>query len=717
MKNKRFRFGSISLGMLVAFGAIHPVQANIVADSSAAAGLRPDVTQTDYGTPQVNIQAPSAAGVSRNVYSEFNVDERGAVLNNSRSDTFSDIGGFITGNVSLANGAASIILNEVNSRNPSQLNGIIEVAGQRAEVVIANPSGISCNGCGFINASRGVLTTGQALVENGVLTGYQVEDGAVTVEGRGLYGMQEYTDIIARSVKINSYLQAQGLNITTGRNRVDAENTTVTGLDDSNTVKPELALDVTSLGSIFAGKIRMIGTEKGVGVNLGGTIDSYDGVEITADGDIYNSNALQSSRDIRLSGQSVHNSNDIYSNGDIYIDSNTLNNAGGRISATQGKVTINSQSVDNQQGEIWSNDISVNAGVINNQSGRLEGRNIAVVQATSLNNKDGLVYAGSALELKIEDGVDPQGTIYAAGEIIQSNTNNEQEVDTGNDAPEENVIPETPDQPAAPEENTEEPEGEIRELDEGRLIGYTEDGIPVRDVTSVNGVHNTWSFHSALNQLLNSSRVTTSEVWQNDDVMNYLYLSYLSGTEMTPQLLEAITNRVFGLHPKSEHAKNIAQVKLIAELVETCVAGNCQAPDGPVEPEITVPEEPEKQVTPPTQDSFIEINDDGIPLRNLTGYEEFFQRWKKSSGFEAALSELFESSDAVTAEQWENKDMIMTYLYLNYADGMEMTPKLLEAVTDSVFGLYPASERAGNMEQVRLVSDLIGRCVAGSCKS
>ncbi|MCZ5750933.1 filamentous hemagglutinin N-terminal domain-containing protein [Escherichia coli] len=36
-------------------------------------------------------------------------------------------------------GEARIILNEVNSRNPSQLNGFVEVAGKKAQVVIANP--------------------------------------------------------------------------------------------------------------------------------------------------------------------------------------------------------------------------------------------------------------------------------------------------------------------------------------------------------------------------------------------------------------------------------------------------------------------------------------------------------------------------------------------------------------------------------------------------
>ena len=34
----------------------------------------------------------------------------------------------------------------------------VEVAGKKADVVIANPSGIQCDGCGVINAGRTTLT-------------------------------------------------------------------------------------------------------------------------------------------------------------------------------------------------------------------------------------------------------------------------------------------------------------------------------------------------------------------------------------------------------------------------------------------------------------------------------------------------------------------------------------------------------------------------------
>ena len=137
-----------------------PVHAQIAGAPNVPGNLRPTVLMAPNGVPLVNIQTPSAAGVSRNVYSDFNVGTNGAILNNSRSNVQTQLGGIVQGNPYLATGAARIILNEVNSGNPSQLRGYIEVGGSRAEVIIANPAGISVDGAGFINASRATLTTG-----------------------------------------------------------------------------------------------------------------------------------------------------------------------------------------------------------------------------------------------------------------------------------------------------------------------------------------------------------------------------------------------------------------------------------------------------------------------------------------------------------------------------------------------------------------------------
>ena len=122
--------------------------------------------------------------MSRNTYKQFDVDQQGAILNNSRANTQTELGGWVQGNPWLARGAARVILNEVNSSNPSQLRGYVEVAGNRAQLIIANPAGISCDGCGFINADRATLTTGQPIINGGSLEGYRVQGGAIQVQGR-----------------------------------------------------------------------------------------------------------------------------------------------------------------------------------------------------------------------------------------------------------------------------------------------------------------------------------------------------------------------------------------------------------------------------------------------------------------------------------------------------------------------------------------------------
>ncbi|AML59001.1 Putative large exoprotein involved in heme utilization or adhesion of ShlA/HecA/FhaA family [Serratia rubidaea] len=262
----------------------------IVADGPA--GQRPEVIATQNGLPQINITAPNQAGVSHNKYKQFDVDRQGAILNNSATMTSTQLGGMIQGNPNLnPNGApARVILNEVNSNNPSQLRGFLEVAGGRAQVIVANPAGIVCNGCGTINAGRMTLTTGKPqLNADGSLGGYQVERGMVRIEGGGLNGDArhdtEYVDILARAVEVNAGVWAkQGLKVVAGRNRVSADGNAVTPLaaDDK---KPALAIDMGQMGGMYSGHIQMIGTEAGVGVrNQGGHLQAGKTLTVSSEG-------------------------------------------------------------------------------------------------------------------------------------------------------------------------------------------------------------------------------------------------------------------------------------------------------------------------------------------------------------------------------------------------------------------------------------------------
>ena len=100
-------------------------------------------------------------GLSDNSYTDFNISVNGVVFNNSDSAGTSQLAGDISANPNIGIGeAASIILAQVTGTNPSLLFGALEVFGAEAVVIIANPNGISCNACSFINASRVDLVTG-----------------------------------------------------------------------------------------------------------------------------------------------------------------------------------------------------------------------------------------------------------------------------------------------------------------------------------------------------------------------------------------------------------------------------------------------------------------------------------------------------------------------------------------------------------------------------
>ncbi len=322
------------LGLLMFAG---PVMADgIVADGSANPSQRPEVINTQNGLPQVNITAPNQAGVSHNQYQQFDVDAKGAILNNSAVMTSTQMAGMIQGNPNLnPNSApARVILNEVNSNNPSQLRGFMEVAGGKAQVIVANPAGIVCNGCGTINAGRMTLTTGKPqLNADGSLAGYQVERGVVRIEGGGLNGDArhdtEYVDILARAVEVNAGVWAkEGVSVVAGRNRVSADGKTATPLSDGGSTRPELAIDMGQMGGMYSGSIRMIGTEAGVGVrNQGGQVRAGKTLTVSSEGKLsWRSDgpdaATQAGGDIQLAAKGdIETHGKVYSGGQLAVQS------------------------------------------------------------------------------------------------------------------------------------------------------------------------------------------------------------------------------------------------------------------------------------------------------------------------------------------------------------------------------------------------------------
>ena len=317
---------ALSAGVMLITGSLlwpAQVSAQIVADGRAPGSQRPTILTAPNGVPLVNIQTPSAAGVSRNTYSQFDVPAAGTILNNARNSATTRLGGLVQGNPWLATGSARVILNEVNAANPSQLLGYLEVGGTRAEVIIANPAGILCNGCGFINASRATLTTGTPVVTDGRLDGYRVGTGTLVVDGLGLDARDtDFTQLIARAIRLNAGVWAPDLQAITGAADVTADGSTATPRPPAGSA-PAFALDVAVLGGMYAGKIHLIGTEAGVGfrntgqigasagevridqrgwIDNSGQIDSATRLTITTPETLSSSGALRAGTDAVLSG-------------------------------------------------------------------------------------------------------------------------------------------------------------------------------------------------------------------------------------------------------------------------------------------------------------------------------------------------------------------------------------------------------------------------------
>ena len=373
------------------------LQAQVIADRNTPGNQQPTVLQTANGVPQVNIQNPSAAGVSRNVYSQFDVQSKGVLLNNSRTSVQTQQGGWVQGNPWLSTGSARVILNEVNSSNPSYLNGYVEVAGKRAEVVIANPSGISVNGGGFINTSKATLTTGTPIVNGGNLDGYRVQGGNININGNGLdLSATDYSAILARAVQINAGIWANELKVVTGANQIDAASLAANTSPVTSTIAgtgavPTFALDVAQIGGMYAGKIHLIGTEQGLGVRSAGTIGSTGGdLVLQNNGWLTTTGTLQASANLQITTQgNIANSGTLYASNDQTLSTTgSVTNSG--VIAAQGNSSIAANSLSSTLSSVLGAGIkkdgsltsSGNLNVTTNQSLAANGQNLAAGNIT-----------------------------------------------------------------------------------------------------------------------------------------------------------------------------------------------------------------------------------------------------------------------------------------------------------------------------------------------
>ncbi|MDI3250066.1 MULTISPECIES: hemagglutinin repeat-containing protein [unclassified Pseudomonas] len=388
--------------------------------------------QAGNGVPIVNIATPNANGLSHNQFHDYNVGANGVILNNATDRTQStQLGGIIVGNPNLRGTAANIILNEVNGGSPSQLRGYTEVAGQSAHVIVANPYGISCNGCGFINTPQATLTTGKAVIENGQINRYQVDQGSVAIEGAGLNASNvDQFEIITRATTINAQIQAKKLTVVAGRNDVDARTLNATARAADGSQAPDLAIDSSALGGMYVGAVKLVGTEAGVGVKLSGDMVAGGDIQIDAgghvvmgqttaagtinvkarsveaqgvvaagsvlemktQGDLLNQKSLAARDRVALQSGGVLTNNGVIEAG---VNADQTRNAQGDIHVTAAQLNNNGKTV------IASRDLTVNVdGTVDNRSGTLSAHNQLKVATETLDNQQqGRVLSAAGIEV------------------------------------------------------------------------------------------------------------------------------------------------------------------------------------------------------------------------------------------------------------------------------------------------------------------------------
>ena len=421
------------MGLFIAEpAAIFAADAPILPDTKAPAAHQPLVQQTSNGIPLVQITAPTASGVSRNLYTDFNVPEKGAVLNNAHKVTNTKLAGYVQANPNLGRGTAKLIVNEVTGTNKTAMKGFLEVAGDRAGVIVANPNGIAVNGGGFLNTSRAMLTTGRPrYADSGDVASLQVTDGTIQVDGKGLDASEpDQVDMLARAVQLNAGVWAKEAHIVTGRNEVtygSLETTPASADEEGMRTAPKVALDVAALGGMYANRIYLVGTEKGLGVNVEGTISASQSLSLENNGDLHIAKTGTAYSDAALNMHTtgaVTNEQTLASGREAVIQSDSgIFNTGvigagvsrdGKVQQ-KGNLTVKTTILQNDKAQVVSGgSLDVQAQTISNREGELSAQGDAAIQAAQiLDMEKGKI--SSKGDLKIHSDVLPLNGVIASG--------------------------------------------------------------------------------------------------------------------------------------------------------------------------------------------------------------------------------------------------------------------------------------------------------------
>ena len=352
--------------------------------------LGPKIEEARNGMTVVNINTPNDKGLSHNQYNAFNVDEKGLILNNANRPVNTELAGYIMGNPNLVGPTANTILNEVTGTSSTSMNGALEVAGDKAHVIVANPNGISVNNGTFINASSATLTTGNPIINNGSVTGYNVQKGVITVGEKGLNASKTArTDMLAEAVKLNGKVWAQDAQVVTGKNDISVDATGKVTNTHKTGESSQVGLDVAAIGGMYANSMYLVGTNEGFGVNNQGVLSAQNKLTIDSTGKLQNTGTIAAT-DANITTKSLEQMN----KGKLYVDTAKITtdsviqtgNATTKeapVMIAQKDLSIATKSIVNTDGSVIKAEGKLQLGKTMDEKGKVSGKMDSVVNTAS----------------------------------------------------------------------------------------------------------------------------------------------------------------------------------------------------------------------------------------------------------------------------------------------------------------------------------------------
>lgn len=384
------------------------------------------ITSDSTGITYVNIAAANN-GISHNKYTDFNVNKPGMVFNNSATDGNSVLGKEMQGNKNLAiSGSAHVILNEVQGINRTDLNGPMEVFGQKAGVVIVNPNGITVNGGSTINMKNLTLSTGMTSINNDNII-MDVSRGDVTISSDGMNttGL-DYFDAIAKSIKIQgtvASLKKNGelsgdteIKFIAGDNAYSYKDRTYKA-KQNDSKSTEIGIDGGLAGSLYGSYVTLIATDSGAGVRHKGIINTANDITINSNGDI-SIDSEDDSPKINAKNLNANASGSIaLANMDISNDIETSVSVDAKTKITKSEIanlTINKK-INSSNGNIELRDVKVKSDI------NASGKDIAIDNSEVSND----IIISSVGNLSITDlNVGKNAELSAKKELIINKSKN-----------------------------------------------------------------------------------------------------------------------------------------------------------------------------------------------------------------------------------------------------------------------------------------------------